>query len=89
MKKLLLLLPLYLFSASENDTCYSNFTIPNINQDQNDLKFIHICIDGYSYIYDNKNGKSLVQNFMLIDNKTTIPVVCDCEVMKLMDQVKK
>lgn len=90
---LILLLPIILFSApSENDTCYTKFTVPNIKDKYNDISLIHLCINGYSYIYNVEysisGGMALQQIWIIVNDQEakSIPQTCSCEDMgKLSD----
>lgn len=89
MKKLLLLiLPLYLFCASEDDTCYTTYTIPSPSKDLIDIDMLHVCIDGYSYTMLLLNRYSgITQMFINVDDKV-VPATCSCELMKSMSKIK-
>lgn len=86
MKKLLLLLilPLTLFCASEEDTCYMPFNVPHVAAFNVDFLFQY-CIDGYSYIVYRD---TITQSFIR-DNGKTVPATCSCEVMKIITEKDK
>lgn len=94
MKLILLFLPVLLLSVpSENETCYSKFTVPDIKNTNKVMDFIHVCIDGYSYIYkkDSITGSiTLQQNWIIVNDQKSksVPQTCDCEGMTIYDTKK-
>lgn len=84
---LILILPVMLFCASEDDNCYTKFSIPDVHGKEKPQTYYHVCIGGYSYVYrrDSSTGSiAIQQNWIAVDSvkQKSVPLTCDCDVMK-------
>lgn len=89
MRKLLLMLilPLSLFCASEDDTCFMEFYVPHIEANLN-AKFYQYCINGYSFLVHAETEIAMTQNFISL-NGFSSPATCSCEIMRMISKKDK